>query len=309
MDAPNLLQQIGGALQGGQAQQLVEQQMRDAQVAKLFSQNQGGDVRQLLQQAAAIDPAYARELIRLELANQGVGSNVPAALQLANEVARLEAAGDKAGADRIREFAKTAPITAEYSQGLFRLPDGSFAPISGYGAAKGSIAGDIKTAEDIAAANVKMGTTATEKAQKGQGVLDLIAKAEKILPKASSGVTGSIGAGLKGAVGISDEATQADKKLQVIAGALTSNVPRFEGPQGVLDVELYKQMAGDVANISKPREDRLAALQTMRELNQKYAPADGGNNSAQPKTPQAPIVRYNAQGQKATLINGQWVIE
>jgi hypothetical protein len=56
----------------------------------------------------------------------------------------------------------------------------------------------------------------------------------------------------------------------VIEGALTSSVPRFEGPQGVLDVELYKQMAADVANISKPRKDRLAALDAMEKLQDRY---------------------------------------
>lgn len=60
-------------------------------------------------------------------------------------------------------------------------------------------------------------------------------------------------------------------------------MPRFEGPQSDKDTQFYKEAAGDLANPSKPVETRMAALETLRALNEKYAgqavPAD------EPKTP------------------------
>jgi len=100
----------------------------------------------------------------------------------------------------------------------------------------------------------------SKKEVKAKDMLGIIEKARAALSKSSSGLfeTGIREAGQ--AVGISTDASKADRELAVYAGALTSNVPRMEGPQGVLDVELYKQMAGDIANTMLPKEDRLALV-------------------------------------------------
>lgn len=47
--------------------------------------------------------------------------------------------------------------------------------------------------------------------------------------------------------------------------------PRMEGPQGVADLLLYRQMAGDLGNDMLPTPTRLAALKTMRRLQETYA--------------------------------------
>ncbi len=54
----------------------------------------------------AQNPEYGKEALDIAFPRNTFGST-PAALQLANEVARLEASGDTTGANRIREFAKT----------------------------------------------------------------------------------------------------------------------------------------------------------------------------------------------------------
>lgn len=107
----------------------------------------------------------------------------------------------------------------------------------------------------------------------------LIKEAEKILPQATSGRLDKMATGTASFFGKSTDESKADKRLNVISAALTGNVPRFEGPQGVLDVELYKQAAGDVANRDIPYEDRLAALQTMKDLNAKYMPKPNLNTT------------------------------
>lgn len=98
----------------------------------------------------------------------------------------------------------------------------------------------------------------------------VIAKAQELLPQATSGGLGALGARGKQFFGISDDATKADAQLRLLSSKLTAAVPRFEGPQGVLDVQLYQQAAGDVGNSSLPSGDRMAALETIMMLNEKY---------------------------------------
>jgi len=64
-------------------------------------------------------------------------------------------------------------------------------------------------------------------------------------------------------------AAQADQ-LRAIAGIVTAKMPRMEGPQSDRDVTLYREMAGDIGNSTLPISRRLAALQTVRALNEKY---------------------------------------
>lgn len=101
-------------------------------------------------------------------------------------------------------------------------------------------------------------------------VLNLVSQAEALLPKSTGSLAGRGSKFVTQQMGMSTEASRADKQLGVIANALTANVPRMEGPQSDYDVQLYQQAAGDVANTNVPYEDRLAALQTIRTLQQKY---------------------------------------
>lgn len=127
-----------------------------------------------------------------------------------------------------------------------------------------------ETAVKNAAAVVERETKIEDKAIKAGDVLGLAAEARKILPEATSGLTGKLSTETSKALGISTPASKADSRLKVIGAALVSNVPRMEGPQSNYDVELYKQAAGDVANYDLPREDRLASLDTIEQLQSKY---------------------------------------
>jgi len=86
--------------------------------------------------------------------------------------------------------------------------------------------------------------------------------------------TGSgIGTGvdkLAAAIGQSTTGAEAIAALDVLSYSLVSNVPRFEGPQGVRDVEIYERAAGDLNNSKKPIKVRLAALDAMITLLKKY---------------------------------------
>lgn len=122
---------------------------------------------------------------------------------------------------------------------------------------------------------------ANKRQLKGAEMLRLTTKAEEYLPDATSGAMSNyLYKKPLQIFGVSTDQSKADRQLKIIGGALTSNVPRMEGPQGVLDVELYKQMAGDLGNENLPIEDRMAALKTIQELNAKYETQNNSNVGA-----------------------------
>lgn len=111
------------------------------------------------------------------------------------------------------------------------------------------------------------------RAKKAGELINLANEATGILKDASSGLVGGLKTTAAEALGMSTDSSKADARLKVISGQLVMNMPRMEGPQSDADRLLYQQMAGDIANPKVPRETRAAALQTIVELQQKYAPA------------------------------------
>lgn len=120
-------------------------------------------------------------------------------------------------------------------------------------------------------AEAKRTADARQRQKDAQDTLNLLDQAEKILPNATGSAGGQFIDTAAASVGKSTEGAQATARLQTIAGLLTSKMPRMQGPQSDRDVQLYQQMAGDLANPRLPVETRKAAAQTIRELNQKYA--------------------------------------
>lgn len=112
-----------------------------------------------------------------------------------------------------------------------------------------------------------------------------IQKAITLLPKATSGaVETGVKTGAQ-AFGVSTESSRADRQLKILSAKLVGTVPRFEGPQGVLDVQLYQEAAGDLANTQLPVEDRMAAAELMLDLLDDYgATGTGGGNTQPPAT-------------------------
>lgn len=123
--------------------------------------------------------------------------------------------------------------------------------------------------------------------------LELLGEAERLLPQATGGRIGAAGDAVAGAFGVSTDGARANAALATIAGQLTSKMPRMEGPQSDRDVQMYKEMAGDLANANLPTETRLAALQQIRRLQSKYA----GGQRQQPRQPPVMVnspAEYNA---------------
>ena len=131
---------------------------------------------------------------------------------------------------------------------------------------------EMRLAEEKPGAAAKGEQAATD--VKNQGFADrtygLMQQIDKEIRKSTGS---SIGAGadtVAAAIGSSTEGSKAIARLNVLSYGILSNIPRFEGPQSDIDVQMYKQAAGDFNNRTLPIEDRLAALGALNTILQRY---------------------------------------
>lgn len=73
-----------------------------------------------------------------------------------------------------------------------------------------------------------------------------------------------------GWVGANPSGSIEAQKLKAVSGALTSKMPRMEGPQSDKDTQLYREMSAEVGNSNLPVERRRAALDVVKNLWAKY---------------------------------------
>lgn len=189
-----------------------------------------------------------------------------------------------------------AQIEAAKKQGKQQLINGLVYTVYPDGTADAFI--DPKTGQQATSLGDGSGNknSPQQETKRAQNVLSLTQQAEQIL--SSGKATGSgIGSLLDTGAswfGVSTEGAQGTAQLSTIAGQLVSNMPRMEGPQSDKDVQMYKQMAGDLSNASLPVATRMAALRQMQALNEKYlnngtggypAASTPPESIAAPKTP------------------------
>ena len=123
-------------------------------------------------------------------------------------------------------------------------------------------------------AAAKFAETLTKNETNAKDSFDLMKAASNLLSSEapSSGRLSNIATGTGEIFGISSAASKADSRLNLLSGALTMKQPRFEGPQGVLDVTLYQKLAGDLGNPNIPIATRLGNIEEMIALQKKYYP-------------------------------------
>jgi hypothetical protein len=101
--------------------------------------------------------------------------------------------------------------------------------------------------------------------------LELIDQATKLIPNATGSYIGTAADAGARAFGISTKGDMATGQLQALEGALVAKMPKMSGPQSDKDVALYRQMAGVIGDPTIPTERKLAALQTVEEIQRRYA--------------------------------------
>lgn len=125
----------------------------------------------------------------------------------------------------------------------------------------------------------KLDAVAQARTVNADRTLNLLAEAERLIPISTGSMAGSVADQAAAAGGYATQGGQAIAQLRTIAGQLTASMPRMEGPQSDKDVQMYRDMAGDLANPNVPRETRMAALRTIRNLQQKYASRPAGGKT------------------------------
>ena len=101
-----------------------------------------------------------------------------------------------------------------------------------------------------------------------KSILEGVAPDQKSLPTGSG--IGSMWDALAGQVGSTPSGATEAQRMKVLGGALTSKMPRMEGPQSDKDTQLYKEMAGLVGDDTVPIPRRLDALDQVSKLWLKY---------------------------------------
>ncbi len=101
--------------------------------------------------------------------------------------------------------------------------------------------------------------------------LELIKSAREIIPKSTGSYMGSAVDQVGRVFGASTGGDTAAAQLKALEGALVSKMPKMSGPQSDKDVQLYKQMAGEIGDPTIPQSRKLAALQVIEEIQNRQA--------------------------------------
>lgn len=146
------------------------------------------------------------------------------------------------------------------------------------------IAGSTSGAKAKATSEAGMITSAKQSENKSAQLATAINQAEALLPKATGSYAGAAVDAMGHVIGVTSPSSLAASQLDTISGWMTANVPRMEGPQSDKDVENYRIMAAKVGDRTVPTKERLASLQTLKELQNKYSDlnkniATGGQNT------------------------------
>ena len=155
----------------------------------------------------------------------------------------------------------------QFGDGLYMVyPNGSAVPINS------------PTGQPV----VKSTTTAAQQSAKNeentriQRVETIIPEIRTLLSKATGSYLGAGADLLANTVGISTEGAKATAQLKTLSGQMVAAMPKMSGPQSDKDVAMYKDMAGNLSDPTIPIETRLAALETIEKLNEKYKVLNSG---------------------------------
>ena len=155
----------------------------------------------------------------------------------------------------------------QFGDGLYMVyPNGDAVPIS------------LPTGQPV----VKSTTTVAQQSAKNeentriQRVETIIPEIRALLSKATGSYLGAGADLLANTVGISTEGAKATAQLKTLSGQMVAAMPKMSGPQSDKDVAMYKDMAGNLSDPTIPIETRLAALETIEKLNEKYKVINSG---------------------------------
>jgi hypothetical protein len=113
---------------------------------------------------------------------------------------------------------------------------------------------------------------------------NLLDIAEPLIDVATGSATGAARDAVARVFGSSTSGATAISKLKVLQAGLMTSMPRMEGPQSDRDVMLYREAAGQIGDPIVPAEQKKAAVETIRQIQDRYIERAGGS----PTKTQAP---------------------
>lgn len=119
-------------------------------------------------------------------------------------------------------------------------------------------------------ADVRSSKEGVQKVQDARDVLSILDEAEPLLSKSTSSYLGAGRDQVARVFGSSTDGGEAAAQLKVLQGQLVAKQPKMSGPQSDKDVQLYREMAGQIGDPTLPESSRRAAAQTIRKLSEKY---------------------------------------
>lgn len=220
------------------------------------------------------------------MANQGgPGANAPAAQawlqqQLATQ-GRLPTPASGQGALGV---GRAPEDTAGAVQNAKNASDLAYAPAQENVKVDAAIrqAGGTAAATNAAKNQAEQSQAFQQRQADARKTLSDLDEVDRLLPQATGGTVGKTVDSAAAAFNHSTDTAKASAQLDILAGRLTSAVPRMQGPQSDRDVELYQKQAGDLANRSLPIGTRQSAANELRRLQLKYLDNPYGNGSVQP---------------------------
>ena len=132
--------------------------------------------------------------------------------------------------------------------------------------------------QEQAKADVKIRAEYAAKGVKSKQALDSLVGVEGLIDESTGSWGGAALDILSAAFGHAPKGAIAVGKLRVLQANLMLSQPRMEGPQSDKDVTLYKEAAGQIGDPAVPNAIKRAAVETIRTLHRKYAPAKAAPN-------------------------------
>lgn len=118
-----------------------------------------------------------------------------------------------------------------------------------------------------------------EGVQQGKDTQDIFSILNEARPLMENATGSLLGTGVDktiSAFGGTTDGAAATAQLKALQGAIISKMPKMSGPQSDKDVQLYREMAGQIGDSTIPTAQRSAAMNTIEQLNMKYLPQAAG---------------------------------
>jgi hypothetical protein len=120
------------------------------------------------------------------------------------------------------------------------------------------------------------------KVTEAKEAIALLNQAEPLIKGATGSTLGAAVDSTAKFFGVATPGSISAQQLKAIEGALVAKMPKMSGPQSDKDVLLYKQMAAEIGDPTVPYQRKAAAMDTVREIQERYAGMAPGSSKPAP---------------------------